>query len=230
MSFATNLRNYRAAAGFSAKDFSIKLGIPYPTYTAYENENTAREPKYSTLCTIARALHLTPNDLLGFSDIADDPYLAKIRAASAAAAAAAASSLGLNPTDDADDADLIFNKLRALLDPVGFFIKKDPDTRPDPKFGDAILIIASSKIVSKDFLYRAYLLASRIRQGVDHHADLSFKSYITQHYYPDFVQSDDTSFMTTMYENMFDSQIAPLSASVIKDIVTGKAPNPMIKN
>lgn len=66
MSFQENLKEYREKAGYkAAKDFAAVLGIPYSTYVAYENRG--REPKYETLVKIAKALGVTPNDLLGYT-------------------------------------------------------------------------------------------------------------------------------------------------------------------
>lgn len=64
MSFQENLRYYREKAGFKqAKDFVKVLGIPYNTYTSYENQG--REPKYQTLIRIADLLDVSIDDLLG---------------------------------------------------------------------------------------------------------------------------------------------------------------------
>lgn len=64
MSFQENLRYYREKAGFkSAKEFSISLGIPYPTYKGYESQS--REPKFDTLCKIADLLDVSTDELLG---------------------------------------------------------------------------------------------------------------------------------------------------------------------
>ena len=66
MNFKDNLKKYRESAGItSAKDFATTLGIPYQTYLNYENKGT--EPKYDTLYKIATALHVTTDELLGFS-------------------------------------------------------------------------------------------------------------------------------------------------------------------
>ena len=66
MNFKDNLKKYRESAGItSAKDFATTLGIPYQTYLNYENKGT--EPKYDTLCKIATALHVTTDELLGYT-------------------------------------------------------------------------------------------------------------------------------------------------------------------
>ncbi len=63
--FQENLIHYREKAGYkSAKDFSEKLGINYTTYMGYENKG--REPKYSLLVQIARLLHVSVDNLLGY--------------------------------------------------------------------------------------------------------------------------------------------------------------------
>lgn len=65
MGFQENLIHYREKAGYkSAKDFSEKLGINYTTYMGYENKG--REPKYSLLVQIARLLHVSVDNLLGY--------------------------------------------------------------------------------------------------------------------------------------------------------------------
>ena len=68
MSFQDNLRRAREKAGYeSAKDFAQNvLGIKYTTYLAYEGQE-GREPKYDRLCEIAAALHVTTDELLGYS-------------------------------------------------------------------------------------------------------------------------------------------------------------------
>lgn len=65
MLFQERLRMYREQAGYkSAKEFAEKLGIPYPSYMAYENKK--REPKYEVLKKIASFLHVTIDDLLDY--------------------------------------------------------------------------------------------------------------------------------------------------------------------
>ena len=65
MGFQENLIHYREKAGYkSAQDFSEKLGINYTTYMGYENKG--REPKYSLLVKIARLLHVSVDNLLGY--------------------------------------------------------------------------------------------------------------------------------------------------------------------
>ena len=65
MTFQERLKYYREKAGYkSAKEFAEKLGMGYTTYVAYENKD--REPRYKTLCKIARILKTSPNELLGF--------------------------------------------------------------------------------------------------------------------------------------------------------------------
>ena len=77
MSFQENLRKYREAAGFTqSKDFASKIGIPYSTYTGYENQG--REPKYDLLCKIAAALGVTTDELLGYAPKDTDWLTAKL--------------------------------------------------------------------------------------------------------------------------------------------------------
>lgn len=64
MSFHDNLKRYRELAGYSqAKDFADALGIKYTTYIAYEQ---GREPKYELLCSIAKKLSVSIDNLLDF--------------------------------------------------------------------------------------------------------------------------------------------------------------------
>lgn len=63
MNFAKNLKKYREAAGYSAKNFAAALGIPQSTYNGYENGG--REPKYDTLCAIAQKLNVSIDELVG---------------------------------------------------------------------------------------------------------------------------------------------------------------------
>lgn len=65
MLFQERLRKYRTEAGYkSAKDFADELGIPYPSYMAYENKQ--REPKYDVLMKMADKLGVTMDELLGY--------------------------------------------------------------------------------------------------------------------------------------------------------------------
>lgn len=63
--FQTNLRKYREGLGITAKDFAAQIGINYTTYANYENQG--REPKYAILCKLAAALHVSTDDLLGYT-------------------------------------------------------------------------------------------------------------------------------------------------------------------
>ena len=65
MSFQENLKKFRIRAGYTqAKDFAKVLGISYPTYMGYENRG--REPKFELLTKIAKTLHVSIDDLLGY--------------------------------------------------------------------------------------------------------------------------------------------------------------------
>ena len=64
MGFQENLRQYRDAAGLTAKDFAALIGIKYSTYISYEA--AGKEPKYDTLQKIAAALHVSIDELLGY--------------------------------------------------------------------------------------------------------------------------------------------------------------------
>lgn len=234
MGFASNLRNLRTSAGISAKDFSIKLGIPYPTYAAYENEKTAREPKYSMLCKIARALHTSPNVLLGFDESPPDPYMNSIRTVAVAAAEATANKLGfsIKTSDDTDDAR--FEELSRLMAEAGFAIKIDHDSPPDPKFGPRVVITVNDwgcKNTTFDYFYRMYLLIFRIWQGELHSAYADFKGKLLIRYggrkrFGDLL--DENEALLDYYERLFELKIAPKSADEIKAIAEGKAENPLV--
>ena len=76
MNLDKNLRFYRERAGYTtAKDFSDALGIPYNTYTAYENQK--REPKLEMLIKIANLLNVSLDDLVGRTPLNEDENLRK---------------------------------------------------------------------------------------------------------------------------------------------------------
>lgn len=63
--FSKNLKKARIKAGYStAKDFAKELNIPYTTYMAYEKKGN--EARYDVLIKIAKKLHTSPNELIGF--------------------------------------------------------------------------------------------------------------------------------------------------------------------
>ena len=62
MSFQENLRNMRKKAGYTTKDFSLMLGIPYTTYRNYE---TVSIPPLDILVNIASILGVSTDILLG---------------------------------------------------------------------------------------------------------------------------------------------------------------------
>lgn len=59
----SQIKKHRKEKGWTQKEFSEKLGIPYSTYSNYENDN--REPDLDTINRIAEALGVTPLDLIG---------------------------------------------------------------------------------------------------------------------------------------------------------------------
>jgi transcriptional regulator with XRE-family HTH domain len=74
MTFAERLREVRKSKGMTAKDMASKLNINYTTYANYENQG--REPKYDLLCKIAAVLHVSIDELLGYTaEEADDTNL-----------------------------------------------------------------------------------------------------------------------------------------------------------
>lgn len=66
MALKENLRKYRIEAGYHhIKNFAENiLHIKYPTYLSYENKGSWPDEK--NLIKICKALHITPNELLGF--------------------------------------------------------------------------------------------------------------------------------------------------------------------
>lgn len=76
MDLQEKLKFYREKAGYkTAKEFSNSLGIPYNTYTAYENQK--REPKLDMLVRIADLLDVSLDDLLGRTQKNEDKQLKK---------------------------------------------------------------------------------------------------------------------------------------------------------
>ena len=63
MDFAQILEKKRKEKGYTAKEFSQLVGVPYTTYHSYERGATV--PKYDTLCKIADLLKVSLDDLLG---------------------------------------------------------------------------------------------------------------------------------------------------------------------
>lgn len=68
MAFQENLKYYREQKGYTAKELSELIDIPYSTYLNYEKINQGRrtEPRYDTLCKIAHILQVSTDELLGF--------------------------------------------------------------------------------------------------------------------------------------------------------------------
>ena len=65
MKFQENLRTYRERLGISAKDFAAQIGLPYTKYIAYENKGVW--PNEENIVKIAAALHVSIDDLLGYT-------------------------------------------------------------------------------------------------------------------------------------------------------------------
>lgn len=63
LGFSENLKKIRERKGLLAKELAALLGIPYTSYTAYENQG--REAKYDTLVRIAEILDVSVDELLG---------------------------------------------------------------------------------------------------------------------------------------------------------------------
>lgn len=65
MKFSVNLRKYREKIGLSRKDIAAILNISIQAYGHYENGE--REPKLDTLVKIAAVLHVSVDELLGYT-------------------------------------------------------------------------------------------------------------------------------------------------------------------
>ena len=63
------IKKLRKLTGYTAKEFAEKVGIPYSSYSNYENGN--REPKLATLRKIATALNVS------ISQISNDEMMSK---------------------------------------------------------------------------------------------------------------------------------------------------------
>ena len=70
MSLQDNLRNLREQHGFkSAKKFAELIDVSYTTYMSYESRGSW--PSEDILIKISNTLGVTPNDLLGFSNVSE---------------------------------------------------------------------------------------------------------------------------------------------------------------
>ncbi len=76
MSFKENLRYYREQAGYTAKEFSKLLDLPYTTYAGYEN-NQERKPRFENLVKMADILNVSLDDLVGRTPKNEDEQLKK---------------------------------------------------------------------------------------------------------------------------------------------------------
>lgn len=67
--FAENLRSLRKKQGLNGKEFAQRLGLKYSTYMTYETTNPvkSRWPNEETLVKIAAALHVSVDELLGYT-------------------------------------------------------------------------------------------------------------------------------------------------------------------
>lgn len=64
--FNRNLKKYREQSGYTATEFADMIGISRNTYLPYETQN--REPSFSILLKIAKTLHVTTDELFGYSE------------------------------------------------------------------------------------------------------------------------------------------------------------------
>ena len=70
------MRAIRINQGMTQRKVASMLGIPYSTYSNYENNN--REPSATTLFAFAEILGVTVDCLLGFSDEKEPPQSATV--------------------------------------------------------------------------------------------------------------------------------------------------------
>lgn len=67
------IRKLRTEKGFTQKEMAEMIGIPYSTYSNYENNN--REPSLEQLNKIAKALNLTLQNLISPGSITTEVIL-----------------------------------------------------------------------------------------------------------------------------------------------------------
>ena len=68
--FAKNLKKYRKQNKFSQIELAKVLNYGYTAIANYESGRN--EPSFDDLIMLAHTLHVTPNDLIGFSDTEKD--------------------------------------------------------------------------------------------------------------------------------------------------------------
>lgn len=61
------IKKLRTEKGYTQKEMSVKTGIPYSTYSNYENNN--REPNAAQLKKIAAALNISIQELLSYDNM-----------------------------------------------------------------------------------------------------------------------------------------------------------------
>ena len=69
MALRDNLKALREKQGLNGKEFAQRLGLKYSTYMTYETTNPvkSRWPNEETLVKIAAALHVSVDELLGYT-------------------------------------------------------------------------------------------------------------------------------------------------------------------
>lgn len=228
--FSDNLKRYRIAAGFTtAKEFAQALEFPYSTYLNYEMKDS--EPRYALLCKIADLLDVTTDELLGRSHktLFVDPRVEKYKELAAAAAHVVGGSFDVT----SDTCDSKFDNLRNLMAEFGFFIKRDPNAPPHPKYGERVIILYDHWGFQKttfDYLYRMYLLIPRMWQSENLNSYRLFSEKLMKHYgvlpRPSVDSLDGEDHILLGHENMFEEIFASKTAEEIRDIVEGRADNP----
>ena len=68
--FAKNLKKYRKQNKFSQIELAKVLNYGYTAIANYESGRN--EPSFDDLIMLSYTLHVTPNDLIGFSDTQED--------------------------------------------------------------------------------------------------------------------------------------------------------------
>ena len=66
------IKQMRIQKGYTAKEFAKKAGIPYSSYSNYENNN--REPKLATLRQIATALNVSISQISNFDGVTAEDF------------------------------------------------------------------------------------------------------------------------------------------------------------
>lgn len=67
---ASRLKMFREKSGLTPKELSANASIPYSTYMKYEGGKAS--PPISSIIAIAKTLHVSVNDLIGYTEFCED--------------------------------------------------------------------------------------------------------------------------------------------------------------